>query len=222
MCAAEICTRMRAFPFGTTGIAEADHVDAFGQHVARDVLRELGVAQHDRADGMRARHDVEAGRRHAGRGNSACWLPAGRAARWLLSSRPSTAIDAATIGGASELENRYGRERWRSISTISLRPVVKPPDAPPIALPSVDVMMSILSHDAVELGRAAAGLADEAGGVRVVHHDQRVVFFREVADVLQLRDVAVHAEHAVGGDHAHAKLLRLLQTLLEVVHVAVA
>ncbi len=52
------------------------------------------------------------------------------------------AIAADTIEGASEFENRYGRDRCRSISTISLRAVVKPPSAPPSALPSVDVMMS--------------------------------------------------------------------------------
>ena len=33
-------------------------------------------------------------------------------------------MDAATIAGASELENRYGRERWRSHSTTSLRAAV--------------------------------------------------------------------------------------------------
>jgi len=40
------------------------------------------------------------------------------------------------------LLNRYGRDRWRSNSMISLRPEVNPPDAPLSALPSVDVMTS--------------------------------------------------------------------------------
>ena len=39
----------------------------------------------------------------------------------------------------AELEKRYGRERWRSSSMISLRPVVNPPKAPPNDLPSVPV-----------------------------------------------------------------------------------
>ena len=50
---------------------------------------------------------------------------------------------APTIDGASELEKRYGRDRWRSMSMISFRPVVKPPIAPPKALPSVPVKMSM-------------------------------------------------------------------------------
>ena len=41
-----------------------------------------------------------------------------------LSSSSSALSDAATIGGASVLENRYGRERWRSSATISPRALV--------------------------------------------------------------------------------------------------
>ena len=55
------------------------------------------------------------------------------------------AIDAETIEGDSELLNRYGLERCLSISTIFEEEEVKPPDAPPIALPNVEVTISILS-----------------------------------------------------------------------------
>ncbi len=75
-------------------------------------------------------------------------------------------------------------------------------------------------HAAV-LGRAAAGLADEAGRVRVVDHHHRAVFLGEIADRVELREVAVHREHAVGRDHAQPLALRLLQRLFERVHVAV-
>ena len=34
------------------------------------------------------------------------------------------------MGGASALEKRNGRERWRRSATISLRAAVKPPAAP--------------------------------------------------------------------------------------------
>src|SRR5437667_1726786 len=54
---------------------------------------------------------------------------------------------AATTGGAMVFENKYGRERCRKRSTISLRPLVKPPLAPPSALPRVPVMMSIRSEE---------------------------------------------------------------------------
>ena len=39
-------------------------------------------------------------------------------------SKSSTFSDAAAMAGESVLENRYGRERWRSSSIISLRPLV--------------------------------------------------------------------------------------------------
>ena len=35
----------------------------------------------------------------------------------------------------------------------------------------------------------------------VVHHHQGVIFIRQVANSLQVRDVAVHGEYTVGGDH---------------------
>ena len=62
-----------------------------------------------------------------------------------VSSRSSAFSDAAVTAGASELENRYGRDRCRSSSTISLRPEVYPPEAPPRALPRVPVTTSTWS-----------------------------------------------------------------------------
>ena len=54
-------------------------------------------------------------------------------------------ILAATIDGATVLEKRYGRDRCLNRSIISYFPVVKPPDAPPNALPNVEVQISTLS-----------------------------------------------------------------------------
>ena len=76
-------------------------------------------------------------------------------------------------------------------------------------------------HDAAQLVRAAAARADEAGRVRVVDHHQRVVAVGEVADVLQARDHAVHREHAVGRDQAHAALARFLQARFQLVEIVV-
>jgi hypothetical protein len=53
--------------------------------------------------------------------------------------RRSAARLPATIGGARVFENRYGRLRLRSRSMISRLPLVKPPEAPPRALPRVEV-----------------------------------------------------------------------------------
>ena len=60
-----------------------------------------------------------------------------------------------------------------------------------------------------QLGRAALRPgADEPDGVRVVDHDQRVVLVGEIADLVERRDVAVHREDAVGGDHPVARIAR--------------
>ena len=55
--------------------------------------------------------------------------------------------------------------------------------------------------DAEQLRRAPAVRADEPDGVRIVDHHHRVVLVRQPADVGQRGVVAVHREHAVGGDH---------------------
>ena len=52
---------------------------------------------------------------------------------------------AATIDGASVLEKRYGRDLCLNRSIIYCFTVVNPPDAPPNALPRVDVQISTLS-----------------------------------------------------------------------------
>ena len=49
------------------------------------------------------------------------------------------------MDGATALEKRYGRERWRSSSTTPALAVVNPPEAPPSAFPSVLVTMSTRS-----------------------------------------------------------------------------
>ena len=53
-------------------------------------------------------------------------------------------MEAPTIDGASELENKYGLDFCLNTSIISFFPEVKPPIAPPKALPRVDVIISTL------------------------------------------------------------------------------
>ena len=71
--------------------------------------------------------------------------------------------------------------------------------------------------------RAAAAFAEMAVRVAIVDHDERAVALGEVADLRQLRDVAVHREDAVGGDQLEARAVRvgLLQPRLQLVHVGV-
>ena len=75
------------------------------------------------------------------------------------------------------------------------------------------------------LGGAPAVLAQHAHGVRVIRHHPRVVLLRQLHDARQVADVALHGEHAVGDDdlpRVGLLLRRLLQQLLEVLHVVVA
>ena len=135
----------------------------------------------------------------------------------------NTLMPAATTCGGSELENRYGRERWRSISITSPRPVVKPPSAPPSALPSVPVKMSIRSITPLTSAEPRPVSPRKPVAVAFVDVHQRVVLLRQRGDLVQRRDEAVHREHAVGGDQLGARAGGIggLQLLLQIGHVAV-
>jgi len=76
-------------------------------------------------------------------------------------------------------------------------------------------------HATVLVG-AAAALAEDAHRVGVVDHHHGVVALRQVADLGQRRDDAVHGEDAVGGDETDAGAGGLLEARLQVVHVGVA
>ena len=65
------------------------------------------------------------------------------------------------------------------------------------------------------------GSTYHASRVRLVDHDEGVVFFSEVADLVHRSHVAVHREYTVGTDDAEALGLSLLQTLLKLSHVGV-
>ena len=75
-------------------------------------------------------------------------------------------------------------------------------------------------HVAVFVG-AAAGFAEEAGGMAFVYHHHGVVAVGEVAYFIQLGDGAVHGEGAVGGNEAAAGRGGLFELFLQVVHVVV-
>ena len=71
-------------------------------------------------------------------------------------------------------------------------------------------------------GRAASALAQHAQAVGVVHHDPRAVLLRQAADLRQVGDVALHAEHAVGHDQPARIVRDLLELNLQLLHVLVA
>ena len=88
-------------------------------------------------------------------------------------------------------------------------------------MPSVPVTTST-SPSRPGLGdRAAAARAERAERVRLVDEHAHVVAVGELDDLRQRRDVAVHAEHAVGGDQRRAAVA-LAQRPREVLGVGVA
>ncbi len=110
-----------------------------------------------------------------------------------------------------------------SSSITSRLPVVKPPSAPPSALPRVPVKISIWSSTPLTSADAAAGRAEEAGGVAFVDMHQRPVFARQAGDLVERRNGPIHGEHAIGRDQdvPHAVLPGLPELLFQVGHVAI-
>ena len=134
----------------------------------------------------------------------------------------SIALFAAdTSDGGTEFENRYGRERL-------LQPIDDFGSCGREAAgrPAERLAQRAGNHvDVVEhaefLGRAAAAGAKMAGAVAIVDADNRVVLVGQLADVRQLRQVAVHAEDAVGEDHLESAVLGLFELGLQIGHVVV-
>ena len=202
-------------------IGEADDVDALRQQVGRHLVGEVRVAQHDGDDRMLPGPDAESRPRSSRAGTSAYWRRAGRDARWCPRAARGRRARRDTSAGGSVFEKRYGRERWRRRSTISRRAAVKPPLAPPSALPRVEVMMSTRPATPQCSGVPRPVGPKKPGGVAVVHHDERVVALGQVADLGERRDVAVHGEDAVGGDQARPRVPRVPEDALEIGHVRV-
>ncbi len=82
-------------------------------------------------------------------------------------------------------------------------------------------MMSTLAGQAVVLDRPATGLPHDAGAVRIVDDENRAVPLRQLHDLGQLREIALHREDAVGRDDDRERALHGLQLCFEVGHVAV-
>src|SRR5690606_36912344 len=77
-------------------------------------------------------------------------------------------------------------------------------------------------YSAIFMG-AASGFPHESDRVAVINQHQGAVFFRELADALQIRNGAVHREDAIGGNQLEARLggRRFAQLRLEIGHVVV-
>ena len=78
-----------------------------------------------------------------------------------------------------------------------------------------------LTAHVIEFGYTVSGLADNSGGVRLINHDEGVVFLRKFVDLIQRTDITVHREDTIGSDDTEALCLRFLELLLEIRHVTV-
>ena len=104
--AADICVRMRAWPFGTTGKKKPATNNPRSSSACSQVLRALRLAQHHRNDRRLAGRDSEAGLldAFAKAARMVFQQSAPRRRRRSRSRAPSSA--PAASGGASELEKR--------------------------------------------------------------------------------------------------------------------
>src|SRR6056297_2831826 len=202
-------------------IGETDHVDAVLQQPVGHLPGQACVAQHHRDDGVLARQQVEAERFHA-------------AAEVLRVGRQLLAQAAVGLEQIHHLYGGSGDHRRQGIrEEVGAGALPQPGDdlAPPGGEAAGGAAQRLAQragddvhpahHVAVLVGTAALP-AEEAGGVAVVDHHQRFVFVGQIADALQIGDGAVHGEYAVGGDQAHARVLRRAQLFLQVRHVVVS
>ena len=77
------------------------------------------------------------------------------------------------------------------------------------------------THHITVFGSASPGAAHETDSMRIVDHDEGIVFVGQITDRLEIGDVAVHRENTVGGDQAATGIPGLNQFRLEVGHVVV-
>ena len=68
---------------------------------------------------------------------------------------------------------------------------------------------------------AAAGLAHETHGVRIIHHHQGVVAVGQRADHREVGNVAIHRENAVRGNQFEPRAFGFHELSLQVFHVVV-
>ena len=206
---------MRALPLRHDRVGEPDHVDAVLEQRARPPPPR----------GARRRTSpARSGARPARRRSRA---PSARARkRAVCRDSRSRSVGALVLQQLEHREARRPRSAARGCSrtgtaasagaaarSISRRPLVKPPLAPPSALPSVPVMMSTRSSTPCSSGVPRPFVptkptACESSTITIASY-----FSARSQMRVERRDVAVHREHAVGGDQPAARVRRLAQAL---------
>ena len=140
--------------------------------------------------------------------------------RGWATSTSSAADAAATAGGGSAVEKMNGP----GAVDEELGQLGRPADVGAVAAEGLAERADQDVHLVLEAGRgdrAAPAGSQAAGPVGLVDHEPAAVAARQLGELRQGRDVAVHREDAVGDDHRGAPA-RAAQAPLEVLDVGVA
>ena len=202
------------------GVVEARHVDALLLEFGSVDLREFGIVEHHRANGTLGGLDVKSCFEHPG--------------AEVLDIGHETVVDFVAL--VEHFEGLDGRSHHRGRNGVGK-------EVGAAALTQhVDDFLATGGKSAhctaegfaertgvevyavvgvEELGNATAGLAYNTGRMTFVDHDQGIVLFGQVANLVDGRHVAIHRKDAIGHDDAEALLLRCLQLIFEVGHVGV-
>lgn len=206
---------------GDHGEGETDHIDSAFQHGLGELLRQGGIAQHDRDDRMPAGKNVESQTFHS---------LAKEAGVFLESIPQLSGIGKHVEGLDGPGDDGRGESVGKQVGARTL------PEEIDDLLTSAGIATARSSEgfskgagedvdsldDIVMFVRAASLFAHEADGVRVIDHYQGVVFLREITNGLEIGNVAIHREHTIGGNESDLRILRFLQFRFEVRHVVVA
>jgi hypothetical protein len=207
-------------PLRHDGIREADGVDAAAHERVGQPGGAGGVADHHRHDRVGAGQDVEAKLGHAG-----AEMGGVREEPLAQLARALDQVERAQAGGGDRRGEAVREEIGpgalaQELDDLRARGHVAAAGAAHRLAERPGEDVDTADH-VVQLVGAATARSHEADRVRVVHHHDGVVALGQVADRGQRGQVAVHREHAVGGDQPVAGIGRVAQAPLELVHVAV-
>ena len=193
---------MRACALRDDREEEPDGVDALFEQSGANVLRELRVVEHDGHDRGVPRLEVEPGLGEALAPVRRRSSPACRAARWSGAESSMTLMEARDDQrGRSNSRRGTDAPSGGTSRPAPRRPETQPPDAPPSALPKVVVMTSSCpcTPQCSWVPRPVLPMNPEAWESST--RTMASYFSAERDDLVELGDVAVHREDAVGDDH---------------------
>ena len=201
-------------------IIEARDINALFLQLGRKHLAEFGIIEHHRTDGRLRGLDIEAGSFH------------------FLYEIGGVLVQAILqfIGAGKDLEGldtcRCDHRRNGVREEIRARTLTKEIDdlfasrSEPANRAAESLTQRAgddlhFAAEVIQFGHAVSGLSDHTGRVRLIDHNEGIVFLRQFVDLIQRTYIAVHGENAVGSDDAEALCLCLFEFGLEVRHVAI-